>query len=197
VRETLPFHGDDDERSIHRGRSRVDRAPTRQTMGLEQGIEVRRHVHLDPMRASPSANSWRKDLLRYSFVRAFSLLLTTSLRFRVDCASVAHWSLAERAANESRRPEVPLSYGTSITHAAMAARYRRSHPMVMSCQARPAAIWSATCPKSANAQTAKSKRYSPLERIAAWGHEGCAGYDTGPVTLMRRIREGARSPQVR
>ena len=35
------------------------------------------------------------------------------------------------------------------------------------------------------------------ERIAAWGYEECAGYDTGPVTLIRRIREGARSLQVR
>ena len=35
------------------------------------------------------------------------------------------------------------------------------------------------------------------ERMATWGYEECAGYDTGPVTLIRRIREGARSLQVR
>jgi hypothetical protein len=44
-------------------------------------------------------------------------------------------------------------YGAASTHAAIAARKRRSQPRVMSCQARPPASSSATWPKSARAQT--------------------------------------------
>lgn len=44
-------------------------------------------------------------------------------------------------------------------------RYRRSHPIVMSCQALPPARSSATCAKSSMVQTASSSLSSPLEHV--------------------------------